>query len=163
MSKETLQITKVAARAAYEQAPAKMKSTLETLFGKENLLPTDITERVKTFEDACEVLGLDPGNILSATVKDENAHKHVAPLEAFLKLRIISEALNEGWEPDWSDSNQYKYFPLFENIDSGFRFYGSSNPYRYSSVGSRLCFKNRKLSDYAGTQFCDLYNQMYSL
>ena len=29
------------------------------------------------------------------------------------KLETITEALNEGWRPDWNNTNEYKYFPWF--------------------------------------------------
>lgn len=42
---------------AYDKATSAQKELLENLFGKEMFQPKDITERVKTFEDAVKVLG----------------------------------------------------------------------------------------------------------
>lgn len=161
MAQDTIKIRKADAQKAYAQAPAEMKSTLETLLGKSNLVPADITERVKSYKDACEVLGLNPDAgmpfLLSVLTEEQKA------INAFYMLRVIAKALNEYWTPDWKDKSQRKYFPWFEVIGSGFRFYYSGVGYFFSSVGSRLCFKTEKLATYAGKQFCDLYNQMYSL
>nr|WP_240604985.1 hypothetical protein [Paramuribaculum intestinale] len=69
---------------------------------------TDIRERVKTYADACEVLGI--------AEMDEKAFKACGfrPDEiARRKLETITEALNEGWRPDWNNTNEYKYFPWF--------------------------------------------------
>ena len=41
---------------AYKHASEEQKALLESMFGKEMFKPKDIMERVKTFEDACEVL-----------------------------------------------------------------------------------------------------------
>lgn len=70
--------------------------------------PKDITKRVKTYADACAVLGVEPINEEVFTklgfTKDEIAYR---------KLKTVIEALNEGWRPDWSDSSDYKYWNWF--------------------------------------------------
>lgn len=163
MAQDTIEIKKPGAQKAYALAKsgAKAEDVLEALFGKENLIPADITERVKSYKDACEVEGIDPDVgmpfLLPVLTEEQKA------INAFYMLRVIAKALNEEWTPDWKDNSQRKHFPFFENNGSGFRFYDSVDSYCGSSVGSRLCFKSEKLSTYAGKQFCDLYNQMYSL
>lgn len=112
--------------------------------------PKNIMERVKTFSEACEVLGINPNQITNNTFdsKDEIAYK---------KLKIITKALNEGWEPDWKNQNQYKYFPWFDmNKKPGSGFDRSSYCIfwsRSSSVSSRLGFKTNELALYAAKQF----------
>ena len=58
-----MEIKKENVLAAYETArKAGADSTmkvLEALFGEDTFKPKDITERVKTFEDACRELSLD--------------------------------------------------------------------------------------------------------
>ena len=60
-----------------------------------------VTERVKTFEDALNELG--EHNQLVAAYR---CHKDMADddkdLVAYLKLRIIAAALNEGWKPKFA-------------------------------------------------------------
>lgn len=109
-----------------------------------------ITDRVKSFEDACGVLNISPASLfaLSDSV-DERAYK---------KLKVVIKALNEGWVPNWSNGSEYKYFPYFE-YNSGFGFSDSTVWDGYTDVGSRLVFKSRELSDYAGKQFNDIYNE----
>lgn len=75
-------------------------------------------------------------------------------------LIIICRALNEGWTPDWNDSNQAKWYPYFDmRSKSGFGFsYSFYVTWRTSAdVGSRLCFKNEELAKYAGKQFENIY------
>ena len=68
-----------------------------------------ITERVKTFEDACKELGEDHKlvqqfkAIQEAIAEDKEA-------TAYFKLGIITAALNEGWEPDFTNDDEYRYY-----------------------------------------------------
>jgi hypothetical protein len=127
---------------------------METKETKEN-----ITERVKTFEDACKVLGLDPENLPVVEHLPEKDRKSIA---AFYRLTIITRALNEGWEPDFSDWNQRKHWNWFyveTGAVRGFSFATTDYVASYSTAyaGARLCFKTRKLATYAHEQFRDLY------
>lgn len=150
---ETLQISKANALSAYRKADKKVKELLEELFGKQ-VLSTEVTERIKSFEDACLELGIDStdANFSTGTV-DEIAYK---------KLKVIAAALNEGTVLSFADSNQRKWYPWFEYSGSGFRFgdtyFGITRT--HTAGGSRLCFHTEKLAAYAGKQFIDLYNDL---
>ena len=151
--------------------------------------PQNVMERIKTFEDAVAELSnramngdKDAGKLLdewriiifSADSKD---------LLAYLKLRIITSALNEGWEPKFI-SGEYRWAPYFilhtkeeiENMNaevmarivflSGYEnaYCGVScavvdynSDYLYMSSGSRLAFKSKELAEYAGKQFTKIY------
>ena len=117
--------------------------------------PKDITKRVKSYADACAVLGIEPivDEVLLKLgfAKDEIAYR---------KLKTIAKALNEGWKPNWSDWNEYKYFNWFYLDSAGFGCAATLNALTDSSayIGSRLCFKTSALARYAGEQFEDLYN-----
>jgi hypothetical protein len=112
-----------------------------------------ITERIKTYEDACNELGVTPideSALLSVGfTKDEIACR---------KLKTITEALNEGWNPDWKDENQKKWNPFFRT-SSGFVFDAAdySLTATYVGDGLRLCLKSKELAKYAGKHFIDLY------
>lgn len=156
-----------------------------------------ITERVQTFEDACEILGdrhplvrqwvYAHTEINTRTAKEARAS--YADLFAYMKLRIITTALNEGWEPQFTE-DEYRYYPWFylyteeewaelddETKERGVCFGGranygayaglvSANSSRaptsaYAYIGSRLCFKTSELAKYAGKQFADIYADFY--
>lgn len=88
--------------------------------GIDSLLP--ITERVKTYEDACRVLGFEP--------VDFNKMRYSSPVDvikstvdvrryflekdevAYIKLKTIAAALNEGWIPEFTNE-EYRYYPWF--------------------------------------------------
>ena len=60
-----------------------------------------ITERVKTFKDACRALGDNHQLVSEWSVVSELTN--ISPdLRAFFKLRIITAALNEEWEKNLS-------------------------------------------------------------
>ena len=121
----------------------------------------DIKDKVKSFEDACKVLDITP----SAPVVTGIPEKYQKPLIANYQLMVIAEALNEGWTPDWSNGEWDKWHPWFNMDDSSsagrFSFLGSDDRRSSSFVGSRLCFKSEELADYAGTQFLELYRELF--
>lgn len=139
-----------------------------------------VTERVKTFEDAVRELGEEHPLVKEWHLGDGLS----ADLEAYLKLRIIVAALNEGWKPKFT-TDEYRYFPWFVlyteeeynnlsdedksrvvrrssyNSETGGgvacvgAYYDSSCA--DSNNGSRLAFKNSDLARYAGKQFIEIY------
>ena len=121
----------------------------------------NIKDKVKSFEDACKVLDITP----SVPVVTGIPEKYQKPLIANYQLMVIAEALNEGWTPDWSNGEWDKWYPWFNMNDSSsagrFSFYAAATQYSYSNVGSRLCFKSEELADYAGTQFLELYRELF--
>lgn len=187
MSKQNLTISRENALAAYDNTDANGRELLEHLFGKELFAKKDVTERIKTFEDACKELGEDNALVLHyRNLIGENEEKDVSMIDivAYMKLRIITAALNEGWEPKFTE-DECRYYPWFElftqqkldkmSDDDKSRVVGRANCSLYafgglayanavsassnsSGVsGSRLAFKTRELADYAGRQFVELY------
>lgn len=131
----------------------------------------DITSRVKNFADACKVLGIEPMD------EDSMKAQGFRPDEiARRKLEIITEALNEGWRPNWEDTKEYKFYPWFnievsefqtEDGDTYGAVAGLSCAFTCNAAasagayfGSRLCFHDRETARYAGRTFTDLYAQI---
>ncbi|MDR0658827.1 MAG: hypothetical protein LBG18_07855 [Mediterranea sp.] len=110
----------------------------------------NIKDIVKSYEDACKVLGEQPITDFGNATPDEIAYK---------KLKTVIKALNEGWTPSYKDSNQRKWYPWFYISPSGFAFGGSLYVCAYPAAGraARLCLKSEELADYAGKQFKDLW------
>lgn len=153
----TLQIKQDSLLAAFRNAGKEGKQVLSDLFGKQVALYDNITDRVKSFEDACQVLGI------STNVPEVKGlpRKHQKAIIANYKLIVIAEALNEGWKPNWQDSDEYKYYPWFDMSNPA--GVGYSNAHGTASntnanIGSRLCLKNRELAIYFGQTFTDLFN-----
>ena len=191
---KTIEIQKDNVLTAYKTAKeAGVDSTmkvLEALFGKELFKPKNIMERIKTFEDALNELGDKHPLVLQYRFNFNNEggwtdDMYAREFEAYLKLRIITAALNEGWTPQFTE-DEHRYFPWFwlytkEEIvkmdkeerkkivlfggdaDNGARAgFASAHSYdapsdSYALVGSRLCFKSSALAKYAGEQFAEIY------
>lgn len=153
----TLQIKQDSLLAAFRNAGKEGKQVLSDLFGKQVALYDNITDRVKSFEDACQVLGI------STNVPEVKGlpRKHQKAIIANYKLIVIAEALNEGWKPNWQDSDEYKYYPWFDMSNPagvGFSYAYNTASTATANVGSRLCLKNRELAIYFGQTFTDLFN-----
>lgn len=87
---------------------------LEALYPEVDFNPKDnrpVTERIKTFEDACKALG-EEHRLVQAYRAVEGMIALGSDLYAYLKLRIITAALNEGWEPQFTE-DEWRYYPWF--------------------------------------------------
>ena len=147
------EILKERAKAEYKDACPETKKKLVSIFG-EDCFVENIMERVKTFEDACDVLGIEPCEILSLSKTKDGI--------TYEKLKVIARALNQGWVPNWSDTNERKWHPWFNATgSSGFGFSASGYDHWYSATcaGSRLCFISEALANYAGRQFESVYKE----
>lgn len=118
METSKIQISKEKTLATYKNATDEGKQLLENLFGKELFTPKDVTERIKTFEDALNELGENHilvrqyQAIVDADDELELDCNDGKDAIAYFKLRIICAALNEGWIPKFT-TNEYRYYPWF--------------------------------------------------
>lgn len=155
-----------------------------TLVDEQKVDNRPVTERIKTFDDACNALG-DEHPLVTQYRLTAAAYKGDPMTEdfiAYLKLRIIVAALNEGWEPKFTE-DEYRYFPWFyfytkeeydklddeekgrcvlrsgygTNSHYGLVFCSANYDASHSSTnnGSRLAFRTRELAAYAGRQFIE--------
>lgn len=180
------------------KVPAGKKAEWQEIDGKTVLVMVDekdnrpVTERIKTFEDACNELGEDHPMVhvyralVARTGKTEQslAEWMGKDVVAYLKLRIITEALNEGWHPKFTE-DEYRYYPWFyiytkeeyDNFseeekrrrvgrainvayaDGGLvcSFVNNASTSPYVNSGVRLAFSNRDLAEYAGRQFINIW------
>ncbi len=154
---DTLEIKKEAAIAAHETASNKGKKLLEDLLGKK-VFQKEVADRIKTFDDVFKELGIIPVDFAKQC-------DMLAPDEvAYRKVNLFVQALNEGWNPDWTNSIEYKYYPWFRmggSSGSGFSFGDCASWTTCSYCCSRLCFKSRELALYAGKQFTELYKEYF--
>ena len=119
-------------------------------------------KEIKSYEDACKVLGIQPisENAVATFPKEDRKS-----MLAYHKLTIIARAINGGWKPDWNDRTQYKYYPVFYYENAGLASANTNNTasYTYAHFGSRLCFQTEAMSEYAAATFADLYTDFYCL
>lgn len=182
------------AKAALKTADESVKKVLLALLPELNETETQtaenrpIIERVKTFEDACRELGADHSFVLAyqnTNLRDPEVAEENRDILAYMKLRIISAALNEGWKPQFTE-DEVRWYPWFtlwteeelsEKSDewkadrhlistgdysgdwAGFSFSRSypAPSYTVTYVGSHVCFKSEALATYCGKQFTKLW------
>lgn len=175
--------------AIYRSGGTEAKQAIKEALGDEFSKELPVTTRVKTFDDAVRELGEDHPTVkawhsikygYSVSEKDPET----ADILAYATLRVITDALNEGWRPQFikEERRWYGWYDLiskedYENLSEddkarvvgrAFNYAGASgglvyaNAYYASSYsvthgGSRLAFKNEELAEYAAKQFGDIY------
>jgi len=114
-------------------------------------------KKIKSFSDACKKENINPEALPDVSMIPEEFAKAIL---AVYKLFIIFKAINNGWEPNWNDSSQYKYFPWFyvdasEKVPSGFGFSYSDFDCGYTDTycSSRLCTDTSEKARYMAAQF----------
>ena len=188
---DKIEIKKETVFSAYKNANKEEKEFLEHMFGGDIFKQLNVQIRIKTFKDALDELHSrsDNGDNHAKILIDEynyiacNTVSVSCDLLAYCKLRIITEALNEGWKPKFNQGEK-RFYPNFrlqtkeelelqDNFSSRVVGRGGCNAYAYfglvyayalnassfssTSFGSRLAFKDQKLAEYAGNQFIELY------
>ncbi len=154
---KTIELTEQKLMVAYAKGDQKEKTLLENLYGKEQFYK-DLTERVKTVQDALSLAEISPE--VQTLLDYKGNDKDLLSSQAHAILTIVVRVLNEGWVPDYTNSNEAKYEPRFEYkcaagwVCNYYADWGTS-----SHVGSRLVFRTPKLAEYAGTQFQAVYNR----
>lgn len=173
--------------AFYRSTSADGRKAVKEALGEKfsEILPA--TERVKTYEDAVNELGEDNPIVVAASTASwlfpEAVNKD---LVAYMKMRVIVAALNDGWEPQFVPGEQ-RWYPWYEliskedyeamsedekqerrcvgrshysaNAGGGLVYSGAHNASSHSgaALGSRLAFKSEELAKYAGKQFAELF------
>lgn len=165
---------------------AEWKNGVLTLVDEEK--PKNVMERIKTLDDAMYELGED--NILVKQYTNfmqndgDGVRSDYGDIQAYLALRIIAAALNEGWEPQFT-TDEYRYYPWYYfyteeeykefSEEKKRRCVGRVNYYAYAAgglvyagancvssdsstvYGARLAFKSEELAVYAGKQFLNIW------
>jgi hypothetical protein len=142
------------AKEIYRTASQETKESLQKIFGSD-AFKTD-WRSIKSFEDACEVTGEDPHNSRFTTGSPDTI--------AYQRIKTIIKAINGDWIPDYANPSQYKWAPWFryDPSISGFRFHDSIyvRVATSSAGGSRLCYRNSDICEFAGKHFLSLYKEM---
>ena len=176
MEEQKINVSKEKALNAYKNGDEKVKETLRSLFGESFFY--DPINNIKTFDDAYVKLGakhplcIAYDNYTSMDCTDDE------DVIAYLKLRIITAALNDGWKPVIS-YDYICYFPDFtqgmedefdDNSDGSYLIKGiggircsDDDAVKTSAASIRmeynisLALKNAELAKYCGRQFIDIW------
>lgn len=184
MATGNITISKQHLLKAYREAEPSQKEFMKQLFGADTFA-SNVMERVKTFQDAVNELVDDNPLVKQYNILySEFGATMDADIIAYLKLRIIAAALNEGWEPQFTE-DEYRYYPYFyfytkeeyeqlsdedkgrcvgrsyddADADGGLvyasTYHGSADS--NANNGLRLAFRTSELAEYAGKQFLNIW------
>lgn len=173
--------------AFYRSTSTDGRKAVKEALGEKFSEALPATERVKTYEDAVKELGNDHPLVEAASSAEWRfTNSEDKDIIAYLKLRVIVAALNDGWKPQFVPG-ELRWYPWYELISKdeydamsedekqerrcvgrsnyGAHAYGglvysyafNASSYSYAFHGSLLAFKSEALAEYAGKQFAELF------
>lgn len=173
--------------AFYRSTSTDGRKAVKEALGEQFSEALPATERVKTYEDAVWELGNDHPLVEAASSAEWRfTNSEDKDIIAYLKLRVIVAALNDGWKPQFVPG-ELRWYPWYELISKDeydamsedekqerrcvgrsvvyasafgglvFSYAGYASSYSYAPLGSRLAFKSEALAEYAGKQFAELF------
>ena len=173
--------------AFYRSTSTDGRKAVKEALGEQFSEALPATERVKTYEDAVWELGNDHPLVEAASSAEWRfTNSEDKDIIAYLKLRVIVAALNDGWKPQFVPG-ELRWYPWYELISKdeydamsedekqerrcvgrssvnayagGGLVYSNAiyaSSFSYADYGSRLAFKSEALAEYAGKQFAELF------
>ena len=173
----------------YRSGGNEARLAIKEALGDEFASTLPVTERIKTLDDAVIELGEDnPAVKAYRSIKYGYAISETDPdtadIIAYAALRVIVEALNEGWKPQFT-KGEWRWYAWYDLVspeqiedmseEEKSRVVGRASSHAvaygglvyssavyvstYSSTvsGSRLAFKNEELAEYAAKQFGEIF------
>ena len=145
-----------------------LQEELEKLKKQREWIEKPITERIKTFDDAVEELGIEHPLVkqyMAAANGDESLTRNTF---AYIKLQIVAAALNEGWSPYLlnKDMRWYPWYSIIPRSKNSWSrcslAYAASYaalPNSIADYSAILAVKSKEISDYFGNQFIDIWEE----
>ena len=173
----------------YRSGGNEARLAIKEALGDEFASTLPVTERIKTLDDAVSELGEDnPAVKAYRSIKYGYAISETDPetadIMAYAALRVIVEALNEGWKPQFT-KGEWRWYAWYDlvspeqiedmseeekcrvvgrashNASAGgglvYSHAGYVSTYSNTGSGSRLAFKNEELAEYAAKQFGEIF------
>lgn len=173
----------------YRSGGNEARLAIKEALGDEFASTLPVTERIKTLDDAVSELGEDnPAVKAYRSIKYGYAISETDPetadIMAYAALRVIVEALNEGWKPQFT-KGEWRWYAWYDLVspeqiedmseEEKCRVVGRASNYAYAygglvysrasyvsshsytGRGSRLAFKNEELAEYAAKQFGEIF------
>lgn len=173
----------------YRSGGNEARLAIKEALGDEFASTLPVTERIKTLDDAVSELGEDnPAVKAYRSIKYGYAISETDPetadIMAYAALRVIVEALNEGWKPQFT-KGEWRWYAWYDLVspeqiedmseEEKCRVVGRAgggagaggglvfsdavyvSTFSYTGSGSRLAFKNEELAEYAAKQFGEIF------
>lgn len=111
---------------------------------------------VTTYKEVCKRL-----KEKELTIKDFSHLPEYMRIKALAQAQIqqLAKLFNGNWAIDWSNRNQYKYYPYFEYKVSG-GWVCDDCSFRYChSFGEVAFYKDSKTAEFVGKTFIEIYKR----
>ncbi|MFA6260374.1 MAG: hypothetical protein WC760_02830 [Bacteroidia bacterium] len=143
---------------ATSKLPTDEVQQLTTILNQLRDVTATPDEIMMLYRQACKALGIDPDeNLPFSNPTTDRQHAH----NAIEMLWVLAEHWCKDWKPDWTNSDQWKYYPWFDmSSGSGVSYGGYVHDYSNSIVGSRLCFPTSDMAKEFGQKFTPLYEKI---
>ena len=116
MESRNISLTLEKAKEWYNSGSADLKEVALQAYTEDELKTVHFSE-IKSYEDACKVLGIDSTDFTIHTpYKTSDVNRH---LVAIYKLNIICKALNKGWKPSMVEGRIY--YPYIRFYPAGLK------------------------------------------
>jgi hypothetical protein len=114
---------------------------------------------VNDFNQICLVSGID----INSFEPISSSNEHVSD-NAYKKLKLIVQVLNDGWVCDWKNDKQIKHYPYFkyDPFMDKFIMYKVGSYCNGPVAGSRLVFKSKELAEFVAINFINIYNDWFN-
>ena len=157
----TVSIDESKARRLFKSGTPEVKNALRNLIPT-NVLGVKLIDIVVDLKSACDVLEESLASALPFHNAQTAQQKRCNDTEEQI---LIARALNGTFVPDYRNSNQRKWRPIFVIDSSGFRFSGSLYDFSFALAysGSRLCFwfESEEISNHFANHFIELHKRIY--
>ncbi len=123
--------------------------------------------KIKTVKAALKKMGTSMEAIQAMFAGIPDAARRAHAINTYV-LETVIEAINEGWQADWSNTNEWKYYPWWRieagKVSSavGLSYDGCGNSVTRAHVGARLVFQSVDRVKHMVQYFKPLYEAYYS-
>ena len=179
---KTIELNEDQIKLVYKNAPTEVRAEIRVSLGEDFSKVLPIMERVKTLDDALAELSTENNPVKAREHCYLYRVEGTADLQAYLDLRVIVAALNEGWEPNINPVDEL-WYPRFSTIeenateradcaliadgfflvcDGAVKSGGTEGGFHTALPQPlSLAFKSEKIAKYAGSQFVEFYAKLY--
>jgi hypothetical protein len=137
----------------YNEANDKQKKLIEKYFKLEN---SDILSKIKDFKD---ILKLSNKTLKDILPYQKPTTENQVKINALAKIQLIEEVVNEGWKPNWSNSNEYKHYIWFEFKKSVGWVVCAFADCCFGCGGEVAFYKSKKISHFVSKTFLKEYRE----
>jgi hypothetical protein len=156
---KNIQVDEELIKKAYSEADSDQRKLIEKYF---TIISGKIQDRINTWQKVLDSSGLLETEIVP--YKGSNLTREQKSINAQAKWFKIAEIWNEGWTPNWKNTNEYKYRP-YKSFSGG--SVGVHVDVAWSTgvldAPSGLHFKSKELSEAFVKNFSDIIDDYYMI